>query len=596
MIKGKIIKVSGPAVVAGGMTGAKMNDIVRVGNLGLIGEIIRLDSDTAFIQVYEDTSGLFVGEPVESSGEPLIVELGPGLLGGVFDGIQRPLDVVEKQSGFFVARGLIVNRLDRERTWQFSPRVKRGDSVQEGDTLGEVKEAGFFVHRIMVPPGVSGVVKEVKEGQFKAEETVVSLEGGHELTMMQKWPIRKPRPSRKKLPPDEPFVTGQRVFDLLFPIALGGNAIIPGGFGTGKTVVEQTLAKYSNADIIVYVGCGERGNEITDVLVEFPHLEDPKTGGPLMNRTILVVNTSNMPIAAREASIYTGITLAEYYRDMGYNVALMADSTSRWAEALREISSRLEEMPGEEGFPTYLATRLANFYERSGRVECLGKPPRVGSVTVVGAVSPPGGDFSEPVTQHSMRISGAFWALDTHLAYRRHFPAINWHKSYTLYYKAMKEWYLKNAAPEWDDLRTQMLQIQQKDAELQEVVQLVGPDALQDQERLILEAARMIREGFLQQHAFSPVDASCPLNKQYKMLKALISFYELCKKEIEAGTPITTLLKLPVREEIARLKEVPQDKFDEHYAQLEWKVKEAFVNLGEPELKGASHGATDKGI
>lgn len=596
MIRGKIIKISGPAVIAGGMTGAKMNDIVRVGNLGLIGEIIRLDRDTAFIQVYEDTSGLFIGEPVESTAEPLIVELGPGLLGGIFDGIQRPLDEIEKQSGFWMARGLIVNRLGRGKTWHFSPSVKKGDIVQEGDTLGEVKETGVFLHKIMVPPGISGVVKEVKKGEFKVEDTVVSLEDGRQLSMLQKWPVRRPRPFKKKLPPGEPFITGQRVFDLLFPIALGGNAIVPGGFGTGKTVVEQTLAKYCNADILVYVGCGERGNEITDVLTEFPHLEDPKTGGPLMSRTILVVNTSNMPIAAREASIYTGITLAEYYRDMGFNVALMADSTSRWAEALREISSRLEEMPGEEGFPTYLATRLASFYERSGRVECLGNPGRLGSVTIVGAVSPPGGDFSEPVTQHSMRVSGAFWALDAHLAYRRHFPAINWHKSYTLYYQPMKDWYLKNVSPQWDNLRTQMLQIQQKDAELQEVVQLVGPDALQDAERLILESARMLRDGFLQQHAFSPVDASCSLNKQYKMLNAFILFYEKCKKEIEAGTPVTTLLRLPVREGISRLKEIPEERFDEHYARLEEEIKEVFENLHKTELMGVNDGAADKGV
>ncbi|MDI6760586.1 MAG: V-type ATP synthase subunit A [Candidatus Brocadiaceae bacterium] len=596
MIRGKIIKISGPAVIAGGMTGAKMNDIVRVGNLGLIGEIIRLDRDTAFIQVYEDTSGLFVGEPVESTAEPLVVELGPGLLGGIFDGIQRPLDEIEKQSGFWMARGLIVNRLGREKTWHFSPRVKKGDTVQGGDTLGEVKETGVFLHKIMAPPGIRGVVKEVKKGEFKVEDTVVSLEDGQQLSMMQKWPVRRPRPLKKKLPPDEPFITGQRVFDLLFPIALGGNAIVPGGFGTGKTVVEQTLAKYCNADILVYVGCGERGNEITDVLTEFPHLEDPKTGGPLMSRTILVVNTSNMPIAAREASIYTGTTLAEYYRDMGYNVALMADSTSRWAEALREISSRLEEMPGEEGFPTYLATRLASFYERSGRVECLGEPGRRGSVTIVGAVSPPGGDFSEPVTQHSMRVSGAFWALDAHLAYRRHFPAINWHKSYTLYYQPMKDWYLKNVNHQWDNLRTQMLQIQQKDAELQEVVQLVGPDALQDSERLVLESARMLRDGFLQQHAFSPVDASCSLNKQYKMLNVFILFHEKCKKEIEAGIPVTTLLHLPVREGISRLKEIPEERFDEHYARLEEEIKEVFENLHKPELTGVNDGAADKGI
>ncbi len=585
MIKGKVIKISGPAVIADGMTGAKMYDMVRVGNLGLIGEIIRLDGDTAFIQVYEDTSGLFVGEPVESTGEPLIVELGPGLLGSIYDGIQRPLSIMEEKSGYFIARGIVVDRLNREKLWHFFPKVKKGDSVKEGDTLGEVKETKYLTHKVMVPPGVSGVVKEVKEGAFTVADTVVVLEDGRQLSMMQKWPVKRPRPCKKKLSPTEPFITGQRVFDTLFPIALGGSAIVPGGFGTGKTVVEQTLAKFSNADIIVYVGCGERGNEMTDVLVEFPHLEDPKTGGPLMDRTVLVVNTSNMPIAAREASVYTGITLAEYFRDMGYSVALMADSTSRWAEALREISSRLEEMPGEEGFPTYLATRLANFYERSGRVECLGGEKRFGSVTIVGAVSPPGGDFSEPVTQSSMRVSGALWALDSSLAYRRHYPAINWHKSYTLYYELMKKWYKDKITPEWDSLRTRMIQVQQKDAELQEVVQLVGPDALQDAERLVLETARMIREGFLRQNAFHPVDASCSLKKQYKMLKAFLTLHENCKKEIETGTPIETLINLPVREEVARLGEVSEDKFDAHYTQLEEKVKEAFEGLSATKLK-----------
>ncbi len=585
MIRGKIIKISGPAVIADGMTGTKMYDMVKVGNLGLIGEIIRLDGDTAFIQVYEDTSGLFVGEPVESTGEPLIVELGPGLLGNIYDGIQRPLGVMEAKSGYFVARGIEADRISREKRWHFYPKVKTGDTVHQGDVLGEVKETQHLSHKIMVPPGVSGTVKEIKEGDFLVTETVVVLEDGRKLSMMQKWPVKKPRPCKRKLSPTEPFITGQRVFDTLFPIALGGSAIVPGGFGTGKTVVEQTLARYSNADIIVYVGCGERGNEMTDVLVEFPHLVDPKTGGPLMDRTVLVVNTSNMPIAAREASVYTGITLAEYFRDMGYNVALMADSTSRWAEALREISSRLEEMPGEEGFPTYLATRLANFYERSGRVECHGSDRRFGSVTVVGAVSPPGGDFSEPVTQSSMRVSGALWALDSSLAYRRHYPSINWHKSYTLYYQLMKKWYLENVTQEWDSLRNRMQQILQKDAELQEVVQLVGPDALQDSERLVLETARTIREGFLQQNAFHPVDACCSLNKQFKMLKAFLTFHENCKKEIEVGTPIETLMDLPVREDVARLKEMAEDKFDEHFTQLEGRLKEVFEGLAATKLK-----------
>ena len=603
MIRGKIIKISGPAVVAGGMSGAKMYDMVRVGIIGLIGEIIRLDGDTAFIQVYEETSGLFIGELVESTEEPLVVELGPGLLGGIFDGIQRPMEVAEryghkgspglplpngiqisleaeeKQSGHFISRGIIADKLSRKRLWHFSPNVKKGASVQEGDVLGIVKEKGHLMHKILVPPGVSGVVSEVREGDFIVTDTVVVLEDGRELSMMHKWPVKMPRPCKRKLSLGEPFITGQRIFDFLFPVALGGSAIIPGGFGTGKTVVEQSLSKYSNADIIVYVGCGERGNEMADVLTEFPRLQDPKTGGPLMDRTILIVNTSNMPIAAREASIYTGITMAEYYRDMGYNVALMADSTSRWAEALREISSRLEEMPGEEGFPTYLSTRIATFYERSGKVECLGSDKSVGSITVVGAVSPPGGDFSEPVTQSSMRVSGALWALDSNLAYSRHYPAINWHKSYTLYYKAMKKWYEENVSSEWDGFRNRITQILQEDAELQEVVQLVGPGALQDAERLTLETARMVRESFLQQSAFSPTDASCSLDKQYKMLKILLLFYELSKEKIEREFSIDILIGLPVMEEISRLKEVPEEEFSEHYAQFEENVKNSFENL-----------------
>lgn len=576
----KIAKISGPAVIAEGMSGTKMYDIVRVGKLGLIGEIIRLDGDTAFIQVYEDTSGLFVGEPVETTNEPLIVELGPGLLGGIFDGIQRPLGEVEKQSGYFIARGLIIDRLSREKKWAFEPKVKVGDKVRDGDILGEVQETKSLAHRILVPPNVSGTVAEVKKGEFTVSDTVVRLKEGKELTMMHKWPVKQPRPYKKKLSPDEPFITGQRVFDLLFPIALGGTAIVPGGFGTGKTVVEQTLAKFSNADVIVYVGCGERGNEMTDVLTEFPELIDPKTGGPLMHRTVLVVNTSNMPVAAREASVYTGITLAEYFRDMGYSVALMADSTSRWAEALREISSRLEEMPGEEGYPTYLGTRLANFYERSGRVECIcSDDTRTGSVTVVGAISPAGGDFSEPVTQSSQRVAGALWALDASLAYRRHYPAINWGKSYTLYYEQLRTWFSKHVTDDWDNVRNEMIHLQQKDAELQEVVQLVGPDALQDSERLILEVARMIREGFLQQSAFSPVDASCSMKKQYGMLRAFLAFYAKCKDKIDKGVPIDTLLDLPVREDVSRLKEVPEDKFSSHITNLNKTLEDVFTNL-----------------
>ncbi|MGR3310083.1 MAG: V-type ATP synthase subunit A [Candidatus Brocadiales bacterium] len=575
----KIVKISGPAIIADGMSGTKMYDIVRVGKLGLIGEIIRLEGDTAFIQVYEDTSGLFVGEPVETTNEPLVVELGPGLLGGVFDGIQRPLADIEKKSGYFISRGLIIDKLSREKKWQFEPKVKAGDKVQGGDVLGEVQETKSLAHRVLVPPNVSGTVTWVKKGEFTISDTVVRLKEGKELTMMHKWPVKQPRPYKKKLSPDEPFITGQRVFDMLFPIALGGTAIVPGGFGTGKTIVDQMLAKYSNADVIVYVGCGERGNEIADVLTEFPELTDPKTGGPLMDRTVLVVNTSNMPVAAREASVYTGITLTEYFRDMGYSVALMADSTSRWAEALREISSRLEEMPGEEGYPTYLGTRLANFYERSGRVECICSGTRTGSVTVVGAVSPPGGDFSEPVTQSSQRVAGALWALDSSLAYRRHYPAINWGKSYTLYYEHLKDWFSKHVTHDWDNIRSEMLQLQQKDAELQEIVQLVGTDALQDSERLILEAARMIREGFLQQNAFSTVDAACSLQKQYGMLKAFLTFYVKCKEKIDKGVQVDTVLDLPIREDVSRLKEVPEEEFSAHIADLNKALEDVFANL-----------------
>lgn len=556
-IKGKIIKISGPAVIADGMTGARMFDIVHVGKTALIGEVIRLDGDTAFIQVYEDTSGLYLGEPVESQGYPLTVQLGPGLLSSVYDGIQRPLESVAQLTGDFIARGVHTEALDPKKKWAFTPTVKTGETVGPGDVLGTVQETEHLVHRILVPPDSKGKIKEIRAGNFTVAEPVATLEGGKTLFLAHRWPVKLARPYQQKLEPKEPFITGQRIFDCLFPIAMGGNTSIPGGFGSGKTVAEQTLAKFCSADVIVYVGCGERGNEMTDVLTEFPHLDDPKTGGALMSRTILVVNTSNMPVAAREASVYTGITLAEYYRDMGYDVALMADSTSRWAEALREISSRLEEMPGEEGFPTYLGTRLANFYERSGRVIAQGKEGRIGSVTVVGAVSPPGGDFSEPVTQSSQRIIGALWALDSNLAYRRHFPSVNWNRSYTLYYGLLKKWYEENVSPDWTKNRERMFELIQKDTQLQEIVQLVGPDALQDEERLILEFGRMIREGFLQQNAYSPIDGSCPLKKQHRMLETLLKFYTLGQAAIQRGAHIDEITELPIKEEVDRLKEIP---------------------------------------
>jgi len=510
------------------------------------------------------TSGLFIGEKVVSTHSPLCAELGPGLLTSVFDGIQRPLNDIRASSGDFISRGIFVDAIDKKKTWEFVATAKVGQKVFGGDILGEVQETPTIKHYVMVPPGMSGTVEEIKSGMFKVLDVVCTLDGGREVCMLQKWPVRKSRPTNKKLDPTEPFITGQRIFDTLFPIAAGGTTAVPGGFGTGKTVVEQTLAKYAAADVIVYIGCGERGNEMTEVLTEFPELEDPKNGGPLMNRTVLVVNTSNMPVAAREASVYTGITIAEYYRDQGYSVALMADSTSRWAEAMREISSRLEEMPGEEGYPTYLSTKLAAFYERSGRVSCLVGPDaeeRNGAVTVVGAVSPPGGDFSEPVTQSSMRVTGAIWALDSSLAHRRHFPSVNWNRSYSLYSELLEEWFSKNVAPDWNKLRSRVMALMQKDAELQEVVQLVGPDALQDAERLILECSKMIREDYLQQNAFSEVDAYCSLSKQHGMMSGLIMFYDASSKALDNGTPIEDILDLPLRENLSRLKEVPEDQF-----------------------------------
>ena len=568
-MEGKIQKIAGPAVIGKGLFGSKMYDIVKVGHLGLLGEIIRLDGDTAFIQVYEDTSGLFVGEPVFNTQQPLMAELAPGILSSIYDGIQRPLDLIREMKGDFVARGIFVDAVDKKKKWAFTPCVKKGVRVSGGDTLGTTRE-GDFVHRIMVSPNLSGEIKDIKSGEFTVEETVCELTDGTKLAMLQRWPVRSARPFQKKLDPNELFITGQRIFDALFPVALGGNAAIPGPFGSGKTVVQQTLAKYSSADIIVYVGCGERGNEMADVLHEFPELTDPRTGRPLMERTVLIANTSNMPVAAREASIYTGITLAEYYRDMGYHVAVMADSTSRWAEAMREISSRLEEMPGEEGYPTYLATKLAAFYERSGRTVCLGKSENqedlVGSVTIVGAVSPPGGDFSEPVTQSTLRIVGTFWALDDKLANRRHFPAINWARSYSLYHEHLGDWYRDKVSPEFVQLTRRMSALLQREAELQEIVQLVGPDALQDAERLIIEVGKILREDFLQQNAFSDVDGFCPMEKQYGVLKGILEFYDRAQQALKSGKHIEHILESPAIEQIARFKEVSNKEFPEALA------------------------------
>jgi V/A-type H+-transporting ATPase subunit A len=525
-MQGRITRVAGPVVVAENLIGAQMYEVVRVGALGLIGEVIRIENDRATIQVYEDTAGLRVGDPVEASGAPLQVELAPGLLGSIFDGIQRPLPILRDQTGDFIARGVSVSALDRAIKWQFDPRARVGDRVEPGDWIGTVPETAQIAHRVLVPPNLRGMLIEIHAGAFTIDEPIalVQNDGARvEIKLAQKWAVRSARPYARKLDPDTPLITGQRVIDSFFPVTKGGTAIIPGGFGSGKTVAEQTLAKWADADIVIYVGCGERGNEMTDVLEEFPQLIDARTNEPLMRRTILIANTSNMPVAAREASIYTGVTLAEYYRDMGYDVALMADSTSRWGEALREVSGRLEEMPGEEGYPAYLATRLANFYERAGRVIALGTDQRVGSVTVIGAVSPPGGDFSEPMTQNSLRVAGAFWGLDTGLARRRHFPAINWITSYSLY--DLRKWFVENVASDWEAQTADAMAILQAETKLMEMVQLVGSDALAEDQKALLQSARMVREDYLQQFAFHEIDGFCPPHKAYWMLRAILAFH-----------------------------------------------------------------------
>ncbi len=554
MIEGEVIRVSGPVVHAGGMRGSRMYDVVRVGEEALTGEVIRLDQDVAVVQVYEDTTGLRTGEVVENTGEPLRVELGPGLLASIYDGVQRPLPLLAERSGDFISRGISVPGIDHARRWEFEPAVREGDTVGPGDVLGTVREY-HLDHRILVPPGMRGTVECVADGSLTIDDEAARLDGDRPVPMGQAWPVRKGRPYARKLDPTLPLMTGQRIFDTLFPIAKGGTAMIPGGFGTGKTVSEQTLARWADAHVVVYIGCGERGNEMTDVLSEFPELVDPRTGHPLLERTIMIANTSNMPVAAREASIYTGITMAEYYRDMGYDVALLADSTSRWGEALREVSGRLEEMPGEEGYPAYLAARLAAFYERAGRSACLGGGGRAGSVTVVGAVSPPGGDFSEPITQNTLRIVGTFWALDTNLAYRRHFPSVSWIKSHSLYLDSLKDWYADTVAPDWNALRDRTMYLLQKEAELQEIVQLVGPDALPEGEKAVLEVTRMIREDFLQQSAYSQVDAFCPIEKQYLMLKAILAFHDAAVAAMGRGVALRQVLALPQKNEIARMKE-----------------------------------------
>lgn len=569
MTTGKISKIAGPLVVATGMREANMFDVVRVSDSKLIGEIIEMHGDRASIQVYEETSGLGTGEPVESTGEPLSVELGPGLIEGIFDGIQRPLEKIRELVGNSLVRGVEVPALDREKKWHFVPKVKAGDKVVGGDILGTVQETEIVEHRIMVKPGVVGTVKSIAEGDYTVTEQIGSIEtaNGEELpvTLMQKWPVRRGRPFEKKLAPNVPLVTGQRVVDTLFPIAKGGVAAIPGPFGSGKTVTQHQLAKWAEADIVVYIGCGERGNEMTDVLNEFPELIDPHTGKSLMERTVLIANTSDMPVAAREASIYTGITIAEYFRDMGYSVALMADSTSRWAEALREMSGRLEEMPGEEGYPAYLGSRLAQFYERAGRVISLGSDGREGALSVIGAVSPPGGDISEPVSQATLRIVKVFWGLDSALAYKRHFPAINWLTSYSLYADSLGSWFNDNVSEEWTSLRARLMALLSDEASLDEIVKLVGMDALSPTDRLKMETARSIREDFLHQLAFHEVDTYSSLRKQYLMMKLVLRFYDGSLDALKKGANIEKLVSIPSRESIGRFKYVHENDIEDTY-------------------------------
>lgn len=560
---GTIVQISGPVVVAQDLADVHMYDVVYVGNMRLLGEVIRLSANLATIQVYEDTSGLRAGEPVVSSGGPFMVELGPGLLGSIFDGVQRPLPVLLEQRGEFIERGAVALALDRQKQWMFKPAASVDQKVAPGDVLGMVSETPHLDHPVMVPFGMHGIVEEIYSGQFTVEQCVAVIRSAnelHEVNMLQRWPARQPRPHHGKLDPTVPLLTGQRVIDAFFPIPKGGTAIVPGGFGTGKTVMEQTFAKWANADVVVYIGCGERGNEMTEVLEEFPALEDPQHGAPLMARTVLIANTSNMPVAAREASIYTGVTIAEYYRDMGYDVALLADSTSRWGEALREVSGRLEEMPGEEGYPAYLLSRLAEFYERGGRVKCTGGTERIGSISLIGAVSPPGGDFSEPMTQNSLRVTGAFWGLDTDLARRRHYPAINWTSSYSRY--RLDNWFVAQVATDWATLCTRSRALLQRESELQEIVQLVGADSLAEHEKAELAIGRILREDFLQQSAFGE-DAYCPPLKTYWMLKVILFLYEQMISLLKSGVPLTQILQPELVDPIARMKEWTPNRIEE---------------------------------
>ena len=583
MVTGKVTKVAGPLVVAEGMKEANMFDVVKVSSDKLIGEIIEMRGDRASIQVYEETQGLGPGAEVVSTGVPLSVELGPGLISNMYDGIQRPLETIREMAGANLKRGLEVTALDHDKKWEFKPLKKAGDKVSGGDIIGEVQETVIITHRVMVPHGIAGEITEIREGEFRVTDIVcrVKTEDGEvkDVTMLQKWPVRVGRPYKEKLPLDVPLITGQRVIDTVFPIAEGGVAAIPGPFGSGKTVVQHQLAKFANADVVVYVGCGERGNEMTDVLREFPELKDPKTGESLMKRTVLIANTSDMPVAAREACIYTGITIAEYFRDMGYNVAIMADSTSRWAEALREMSGRLEEMPGEEGYPAYLGSRLAQFYERAGKVVTQSEEERTGSVTAIGAVSPPGGDISEPVSQATLRIVKVFWGLDSQLAYRRHFPSINWLNSYSLYLDNIRSWQEDNVGDNFPALRTRMMRILQEEAELDEIVKLVGIDALSSSDRLTLETARSIREDFLQQDAFNEVDCYCSMDKQYKMLQLIFWFEDQARPLIDDGVSIDKMTSLPVRERIGRTKFIPEKEFAAAYETIRSEVTAQLKDL-----------------
>jgi Archaeal/vacuolar-type H+-ATPase subunit A len=587
-VKGRIVWVAGPAVKADGMMGARMYEVVRVGKDGLVGEVIKLTGDVAFVQVYENTSGLSPGEPVVGTGLPLSVTLGPGMIGSVYDGVQRPLDKIAERVGPFVKRGVTVPPIPEDRKWHFVPTVKKGEEVEPGTIIGEVQETPLITTKIMIPPDEKpGTIVDVEpEGDYTVNDVIATVEtkdGRYEVRMAHRWPVRVPRPIKRRFDPEVPLITGQRVLDTLFPMAKGGTGCIPGAFGTGKTVTLHQLAKWSDAKVILHIGCGERGNEEAEVLTEFPHLTDPYTGRPLMERTVLIANTSNMPVAAREASIYTGAAIAEFYRDMGYDVLLVADSTSRWAEALREISGRLEEMPAEEGYPSYLASRLAEFYERAGRVEVIGKPERVGSLTIVGAVSPPGGDFTEPVTTHTLRFVRTFWALDPNLAYTRHYPAINWMMSYSGYVETVRSWWSSKVAPDWYELRSYIYRLLRREEELLELVRLLGPESLADEEKLILDVGRMIREGFLQQSAFDQIDSYCSTRKQYLMLRLFVTFHKLAEEALSRGVPLARIRQLPIIAKLMRVKaEVPNEDAEQLLG-LEEEVKSVMSSL-KPEI------------